>query len=252
MKMETHEGIILSSTDEKTAQKEFEQRLQSHPLPEDEILANLGLFLTSKALSRVLFFYEIYKKILHVHGIAAEFGVRWGQTLSLLSALRGVFEPFNRHRKIVGFDTFEGFKGVSAKDGARSDCTDGAYNVSENYENYLGRILWLQEQLNPMSHIQRHEIVKGDAVETIPRYFEENPETIVALAIFDFDIYAPTKAALEAIKPRLCKGSVLVFDELCDDYFPGETIALEEVFGINNVRLERFPMTSRLSYCVVE
>ena len=52
----------------------------------------------------------------------------------------------------------------------------------------------------------------------------------MSLAIFDFDIYKPTKAALEAIKPHLFKGSVLVFDELADDIFPGETVALREVF----------------------
>ena len=48
--------------------------------------------LSSKALSRVLFFYEIYKKIINTHGIIVEFGVRWGQTLSILSALRGIFD----------------------------------------------------------------------------------------------------------------------------------------------------------------
>ena len=65
-----------------------------------------------------------------------------------------------------------------------------------------------------------------------PRICKRHPETIVSLAIFDFDIYQPTKAALEAIKPHLFKGSVLVFDELCDDIFPGETIALREVFDL--------------------
>jgi hypothetical protein len=86
----------------------------------------------------------------------------------------------------------------------------------------------------------------------VPRYLKDHPETIVSLAIFDFDIYKPTKAALQAIKPHLCKGSVLVFDELCDDIFPGETVALNEVFGLNNVRIQRLPMTARVSYLEVE
>ena len=60
-----------------------------------------------------------------------EFGVRWGQTLSILSALRGIFEPFNRHRKIIGFDTFAGFKGMSDKDGALCKTVDGSFSVSE-------------------------------------------------------------------------------------------------------------------------
>ena len=90
----------------------------------------------------------------------------------------------------------------------------------------LARILTAQEALNPISHLTKFELVKGDATQTVPDYFERHPESIVSLAIFDFDIYTPTRAALEAVKPRLFKGSVLVFDELCDDIFPGETLAL--------------------------
>ena len=73
--------------------------------------------------------------------------------------------------------------------------------------------------------------MKGDAVHTVPAWFDAHPEALVSLAIFDFDIYAPTKAALLAVKPRLFKGSVLVFDELSDDVFPGETVAVQEVLG---------------------
>lgn len=248
IKTEKHDAVVLASGDEREAFHAFIELFKSSPLPDDEMLPNLGLFLTSKNLSRLLFFYEIYQKIVNTHGIIVEFGVRWGQTLSLMSALRGIFEPFNRHRKIVGFDTFEGFKGVSGQDGELSRCSDGSFSVSENYEKYLNAILQLQELLNPMSHLKRFELVKGDALVTVPDYLRRHPETIISLAVFDFDIYRPTKAALEAVKPHLCKGSILVFDELCDDIFPGETIALIETFGLNNVRIQRFPMTSRISY----
>ena len=124
--------------------------------------------------------------------------------------------------------------------------------MSPDYEVYLDNILAMQEKLNPMSHIKRYELIKGDAAVTIPRYLKQHPETIISMAIFDFDIYAPTKVALEAVRPHLCKGSVLVFDELCDDIFPGETVALQEVLGLNNVRIQRNPMTARISYLVME
>ena len=248
IKTEKHDAIILSSGDEKETLKALIDHLKASPLPDDEVLPNLGLFLTSKALSRILFFYEIYKKILHSHGIIAEFGVRWGQTLSVMSALRGIFEPFNRHRKIVGFDTFAGFCGIGEKDGDRCQCVDGSFSVTDNYEAYLDRVLALQDNLNPIAHLKKYEIVRGNAMETIPAYFSKHPETIISLAVFDFDIYEPTRVALEAVKPHLCKGSILVFDELCDDIFPGETIAVREILGLNNVRIQRMPMTSRISY----
>jgi len=252
MKTEKHDAIILSSSDEKDIQKQFVNHFKASPLPDDEVFPNIGLFLTSKALSRILFFSEVYKKIINSHGIIIEFGVRWGQTLSVMSALRGIFEPFNRHRKIVGFDTFDGLRGVGKEDGALGKCRDGSFSVTPGYEDYLGKILDLQEKLNPMSHLRRYELVKGDAVKTVPEYLKRHPETIISLAIFDFDIYTPTKAAIEAIRPHLCKGSIVVFDELCDEFLPGETIALKETLGLNNVRLQRYPWTARLSYFEVE
>jgi len=72
------------------------------------------------------------------------------------------------------------------------------------------------------------------------------------LAYFDFDIYAPTKACLTMLRDRLTKGSVVAFDEVNDADSPGETVALMETFGLNNIRLERFPFASRVSFFVVE
>jgi hypothetical protein len=252
IKTDQHDAIILSSNDEREIQRQFVERYKSAPLPDDEMLPNLGLFLTSKALSRVLFFYEIYKKILNTHGVIIEFGVRWGQTLSLMSALRGIFEPFNRHRKVIGFDTFEGFVGASDRDGTQSKTRDGSFSVTPGYEDYLNEILALQEKLNPIPHLKKYELVKGDVVKTLPEYLARHPETMVSLAIFDLDIYSPTKAALEAIQPHLFKGSVLVFDELCDDILPGETLALRETLDLRDLRIQRMPMTARVSFAVLE
>ncbi len=252
MKTEKHDAIVLSSQSEKDIQAALYQHFREATLPVDETLPNLGLFLTSKTLSRILFFHEIYRKILGTHGVIMEFGVRWGQSLALLSALRGIFEPFNRHRKIIGFDTFTGFRGMGPEDGDLCKTVDGSFSVSKDYDTYLEKLLMLSDSLNPIPHLKKFELVKGDAIATVPGYLKKHPETIVSLAIFDFDIYKPTKAALEAIRPHVMRGTVLVFDELCDDIFPGETVALREVFGLNKLRIERLPMTARISYAVLD
>ena len=67
----------------------------------------------------------------------------------------------------------------------------------------------------------------------MPTFLERNPHIIVSMAIFDMDIYAPTKRALELVMPRLTKGSLLVFDELNCRHFPGETQALHEVVPVD-------------------
>jgi hypothetical protein len=252
MKSEEFDAITHSSSAENGSQEKLVEMMKNSPIPDDELLANMGLYLTSKNLSRYLFFYEIYKKVVNTHGIIIEFGTRWGQTISLLLALRGIFEPFNRVRKIVGFDTFSGLAGMSEKDSGDSNSVDGDFGVSGRYEEYLEKILMYQEELNPINHIRKFELIKGDVVQTLPGYLEKHPETIISMAVFDMDIYTPTKAALEVIQPYLFKGSILVFDELCDNVFPGETTALKEVMNIRDLQICRMPMTSRLSYFEVQ
>jgi hypothetical protein len=113
-------------------------------------------------------------------------------------------------------------------------------------------VLECHERLNPLAHLRKFELRAGDATVELPRYLEEAPETIVALAYFDLDLYEPTRRCLEILRPRLVRGSVLGFDELNDPDSPGETLAVMEVFGLEHVRLRRLPQVSRASYFVVE
>jgi len=195
--------------------------------------------LKRQAISRVVYYYELYQKIIHVPGMICEFGVQWGATLNLLINLRGMLEPNNYSRLIYGFDTFAGFASVTHQDGTYA--APGDLRTFDNYETTLEALLRLQEFFSRPSHFKNFSLIKGDAASTVPRWLEENPHAIVAMAIFDMDVYAPTKEVLKAILPRLTKGSLLVFDELNCPYYPGETIAVSEILGLNNIALKRFP-----------
>ena len=222
------------------------------PIPNDELLANLGIFLGRQKLSRILYMHELYQKIVNVHGIVAEFGVRWGQNLALFESFRGIYEPYNYSRKIVGFDTFEGFPSVDAKDGTNEVARPGAFNVTKNYHQYLDAIMKYHESESPISHMCKYEIVKGDASHTVAGYLARNPHTIIAFAYFDMDIYEPTKLCLEAIKKHITKGTVIGFDELSYPDFPGETAAVQEVFGLDRYRIMRSPLNPHSSWIVIE
>jgi len=232
--------------------KEFLSLFRRSPIPDEELLQNLGLFIRRQALTRILFMHELYRKILDVHGIILEFGVRWGQNMALFESFRGIYEPFNHNRKIVGFDTFEGFPSVDKKDGKSDIISIGSLSVTPEYDAYLEQVLKYHELESPVSHIQKFRIIKGDATTEIRRFFRENPETVVALAYFDFDIYEPTKACLEAIRDHLTKGTVVGFDQLNVHDYPGETKALMEVFGLDRFRIRRSRFSSVNSYLVVE
>lgn len=241
-----------SSSHEAKIRQEIVELLKTCPIPDDQLMSNLGLFLNSKNLSRILFMDHIFKQIIDIPGVVFELGTRWGQNTALFSSLRGIYDPFNRHRKIVGFDTFTGFPEINPKDGDSEMMHKGNLTLTKDYYEYLTQIMDYHEQENPLSHIKKYELIKGDANLEITNYFKKHPETIVALAFFDFDIYKPTKKCLQAIKPHLVKGSILGFDELNDPDSPGETLALNEVFGLNSIRLKKHKFTSRTSYFVVE
>lgn len=75
----------------------------------------MGIFLNSKTWARLKFMDFIYQKIIELPGVVMEFGTRWGQNIATFAALRGIYEPFHRHRKILAFDTFEGFPHTANK-----------------------------------------------------------------------------------------------------------------------------------------
>ena len=242
----------FSSSDEVNYREELKSLLDDCPIPDDQFLDNVGLFIDSKKLSRILFLNFIYEKIIDCQGAIFDFGTRWGQNAAVFSALRGIYEPFNRHRKIVAFDTFDGFPSLNKKDGNSELMKIGNVSTTNNYEVYLKKILSVHQKLNPLSHIEKNEVVKGDASVELKKFFKKNPHTIVALAYFDFDIYNPTKKCLELILPRLTKGSVIGFDELNDKDSPGETLALMEAIGLSKYSIKRFRYASRVSYFIVE
>jgi hypothetical protein len=241
-----------SSAQEVTTRGAFHATFQRCPIPANELLSQLGLFLNRQTLSRILFMRDLYERIVPIHGVVMELGVRWGQNLALFSTFRGMYEPYNYNRKIIGFDTFAGFPSIAPQDGQDAIAQKGAYGVTENYEEYLESVLSYHETESPLSHIRKHELVKGDATVTLEKYLRDHPETIIALAYFDFDLYEPTKKCLELIRDHLTKGSVIGFDELNWATFPGETLALKEVFGLDRFSIRRSPLNPTPSYIVIE
>lgn len=245
-------NVARGSDEEIKAREQILKLFKQTPIPDDELMLNLAAYQRSTLLAKTLYLNEIYERIQTLPGIVIEFGVWWGANLALFESFRSVYEPYNWTRKVVGFDTFEGYPSISERDGASSYAAVGGYTVTEKYEDYLSRLLDAHEADNVMSHIKKYELVKGDVTQTIDQYLAENPETIIALAYFDLALYEPTKKCLEAIRPYLVRGSVLAMDELNSHDFPGETIALREAFGLDKYAIHRSRFLPDRSYIVIE
>lgn len=215
-------------------------------------IANFTKYIRTQDLRNFLGRYEILKKTINIAGSIIECGVLHGGGLMAFAQLSSLLEPRNHTRKIFGFDTFAGFPSVSEGDKASISefAKEGGLAV-DSYED-LKKSIALFESNKFISHIPQVELVKGDATKTIPKFVDENPHLVVSILYLDFDIYEPTKVALENFVPRMPKGSIIVFDELNAKYWPGETKAVLDIIGINKFRMERFDFDAYRSYAVVE
>lgn len=198
------------------------------------------LTISRPELTKIIYYNQVYQNILNKPGVIMEFGAQYGITLSTLIKLRGIYEPYNYFREIIGFDTFDGFTKHLTTGEKKLGWKKNDYGVVKDYEKKLEKLLQLEESNAPINWIRKFKLIKGDASKTIIKYLKDNPHTLVGMAIFDMDMYHPTKKVLETIKPRLYKGSILVFDELNHELFPGETLAVMESLGLNNLKFNTF------------
>jgi hypothetical protein len=215
-------------------------------------IENFAKYVPRQTLAKFLARYHIFQRILPVNGSIVECGVLRGGGTFTFAKLSSILEPANHTRKVIGFDTFAGFPSIHEQDraGTFSDLREGGLAAASLEDLERGAALF--DMARPIGHIPKIEFVKGDVVETIPQYVEENPHLVVSLLYLDVDLYEPTKAALEHLVPRMPRGAVVAFDELNAKIFPGETAAVQEVLGLRNLRIERFPFDSYVSFAVLE
>lgn len=215
-------------------------------------LSSFTKYIPRQNMTYFLSRYEIFKKILNVHGSIVECGVFFGAGLMTFAQLSSIFEPVNHTRKIIGFDTFAGFTSLGHHDKGSTSEFAKKGSLSMNSYKDLEKCIELYDENRFLNHISKVELVKGDATKTIPKYLKQNPHTVVSLLNLDMDIFEPTKVALEYFVPRMPKGAVIIFDELNSKDWIGETKAVLATIGIRNLRIERLPFDSHISYAILD
>lgn len=216
-----------------------------------ERLMNFSLYVPRQNLTTFLCKYEIFKRVLNIHGSIVECGVSFGGGLMTFAQLSAIFEPTNHQRKIIGFDTFAGFSTLSAQDAASASKEAHKGGLAIDSFEEISRSIELYDMNRFVGHIRKVELVRGNAVETIPQYIKDNPQLIVSLLYLDFDVYEPTKAALEHFVPRMPKGAIIAFDELNLKDWSGETVAVLEKLNLHDLHIERFPFGSTISFAEI-
>jgi hypothetical protein len=209
-----------------------------------ERLTAFPKYVDRTSLSRFIVKAEIFERIRGVQGSILELGVHLGGGLFTWAQLSAIHEPLNHRRRVVGFDTFEGFPDVDDRDvaGGSSDATAGGYRAGSEAD--VRRGIELYDADRTLGDIPKIDVVVGDFTKTGPEFLASNPHLVVSLMYLDFDLYEPTKLALQLFRDHIPKGGVIAFDEVNVPEWPGETQALHEVLGIGTVRLERLPFSS--------
>ena len=211
----------------------------------EEKMASFPRFVQRQQQAIYLFKYEIFRRVLNVHGSIAEFGVYMGSGLFSFASFSTILEPFNYQRRIVGFDTFEGFPDISANDLATAQhskkAVKGGLFVDSRLHSDLKECVELFDRNRPIGHIPKIELVKGNVIETVPAYIRQNPHLMLSLLYLDLDLYEPTKFVLEQLYDRVVPGGIVAFDEVNNEEWPGETKAFLEFFKTVPAKLEKVP-----------
>jgi hypothetical protein len=216
--------------------------------PTFDKLRNFPKYVRRQEIARFLCRYEIFKRQIGVKGSVVECGVHHGGGVMTWAQCSATLEPYNYHRKIIGFDTFKGFPDIAVQDGRGANAKVGAFGEGYDIHAELTRSIAEFDGNRYLNHKPKIELVKGDANHTIPRYLADNPHLLISLLYLDFDIYEPTITALTQLLPRIPKGGIVAFDEVNNPDWPGETLALLESLDLRAHRLECMEYEPNISF----
>lgn len=225
MQNSKHESAVISYSNESSieARSELFDIFNNYPGSSDEKERSLGLFMRGSLMARIFAIREIYEKIIMLPGVIVDLGTWRGQTAVVCENLRAIFEPMHLNRRIICFDTFEGYVGFSEKDKSTDLHKEGTYKVGEDYGEFLDNLLKVHERNNAMGHnYGKHTVIKGDCRETVPKFFTDNSNEFVSLAFFDVNAYDPTLKSFEYLYEKLVPGGIIAFWQITQRRIPAE------------------------------
>ena len=208
----------------------LEQHLSKHQISSLDALKIFPILARRQWLKRFLAHSELFKLTLDVPGDIAELGVFRGLGLMTWSNLLEAYCIGDRTKVVWGFDNWKGFTKFSTADGTENAYAHkvvGGFNPELFFDELQDAIkIFDNDRFVPQK--ARVKLVNGQIEDTVFIFVDENPGVRLSLVHFDCDLYEPTKAALEALWPRISRGGVVLFDEYGIPDWPGETKAVDE------------------------
>lgn len=194
---------------------------------------------------------EIFKLVRKVKGSIIDAGVFHGFSTFTWAQLMACHCPYMYQDVIYAFDTWTGFPELGEMDTGKDnpELIAGAFgDVDLNEQKECARLFQLN---HPLHHTVKMEFIKGDVNKTVPKFIENNQHIVVRLMYLDLDLHEPTVTMLQNFIPRMSKGSVIVFDEVGNSRWPGETMAMLEGFNLTENELRCFEYEPNMSYMIL-
>jgi hypothetical protein len=149
-------------------------------------------------------------------GDAAELGTyRGGSAIVIKRALP--------HKKVYGFESFEGLFNLSALDNLREQKGERGHALGD----FAISSVWERNRIRALLARSGVSLIEGRFSDTNKNIADRQ----FCFAHFDGDTYQSTKEFIEFFYPRMVPGGRLVFDDFEWEATPGVEQALAEVFG---------------------
>jgi hypothetical protein len=190
---------------------------------------------TDREWHQIMMYNEVFIKSSKIPGDILEFGVATGSSFKAFVRMNNIFNRERYHivsqKRLYGFDSFEGLPELNKKIdlagfGGKEigEIKKGGFNAKDFYKDIM-----------KFTKVHKNcEIVKGWFDDTIPNFLDKNPHLTCSLIHVDCDIYESTKTVLKYFLSRLNVGGIILFDEIFQKNFPGETLAFIEQYNENN------------------
>ena len=188
---------------------------------------------------KLLIQLEIFKSIKDTKGAIVECGVFMGNSLIRFMLFNKIY---NFKKFFYGFDTFGQFpKSKNYIDNFQRNKFVKSAGIKSINKLILNKVLKKKK-------LKNFFLIKGNVLNTIPKFIRENKKLKIALINLDLDLYEPSKIVLENLYPRLSKKGIIILDNYKTFY--GETKAVNEFCKKHNIKLRKFKLLNKTTYII--
>ena len=201
---------------------------------------NFYLSCDNSRIGKLIAHYELFKLSSKIPGCIIECGVFKGISLIRFATFLNLLKKSNK--KIIAFDAFGKHPTTKiSSDHKRRNIllSHGKEAISEKQLKSILKRKGLEKNI---------KLVKGDIMETVPRYLKLNPKLKISLLNLDVDFYEPSMSILKNFYPKLSKGGILMLDDY--GIWDGETMAADEYFADKKIKIRKSLFSQTPSYVI--